>query len=132
MAILVDAGVVIAAEREAGVRAWLRRLSELPTLSTISVAEVLHGVERAPAGPVRTERERFLDVFLEAWEIVAVDVEIARETARVSADLARRGETVPAFDTVVAATALVRDWPLAAIDRHFERVAGLRLLLPPD
>lgn len=48
------------------------------------------------------------------------------------ADRERRGSTVPAFDLLIAATALSRGWALATGDvKGFSRVAGLELVTLP-
>jgi predicted nucleic acid-binding protein len=46
---------------------------------------------------------------------------------RILFDLARRGETIPLPDAIIAAHALVGDHEVLTKDEHFERVLGLRL-----
>jgi predicted nucleic acid-binding protein len=61
-------------------------------------------------------------------EILPVDLQVAREHARIWAELAQRGEMIGPYDLLIAATALAYRVPLATLnDREFRKVKGLEV-----
>lgn len=80
--------------------------------------EVLRGRTEAS---VRDRYNRFFQtaIFLNpgpaAWERVA----------RLTWELDRKGEILPATDLVIAACALEHDIPVLTFDRHFQKIPGL-------
>lgn len=98
-------------------------------VSVITVSELLHGYFRARPRSRKLARERFIRSLLADLEILPVDLPVAREHARTWADLAERGESVGAYDLLIAATAIAHQAPLATLNvREFRRVKGLRIL----
>lgn len=130
---LVDTSVLIAAERG---RRDLRRLpsSRELAVSVVSIGEYWRGVERAKSAALRDRRRRFYAEIEARFDIVDLSLDAALTSARVWADLERRGRRVPSLDLLIAATAIARDWPLATADvKDFRRVEGLELVeLPHD
>lgn len=54
---------------------------------------------------------------------------VAEEFGRISAQLAKKGDTIGDFDTLIAATCIVHRQPiLTANPRHFRKVHGLEVL----
>jgi len=131
MGILIDASVLIAAER--GTldidQLLAAHASDAAALSAITAAELLHGVHRAPVGKLRTRREAFVERLLEELPVLSFDLVTARIHAAVWAELAAQGVTVGERDLMIAATAMARGYAVAARDeRSFPRIPGLVLL----
>ena len=61
-------------------------------------------------------------------EIVWPDDVLVRISARLRSDLKRMGRTLAAPDAWIAATALMRQCPLASDDRDFHQTPGLPLI----
>ena len=58
--------------------------------------------------------------------VLPVDIRVAEQYARVQAACSRVGRTKPAFDLLIAATALVHGLTLATCNvRHFEGIESL-------
>ena len=97
------------------------RRSEL-CISSITLAELRYGAEAR-----RSQRlHRLISTFVEAIEVMSFDQFAARRFATVAAALARRGEPIGTFDTLMAAHALsLRLTFVTNNTRHFARVAGL-------
>jgi tRNA(fMet)-specific endonuclease VapC len=128
MGLLIDASVLIAAER--GALDLDQILSaygnEEVAVSAITAAELLHGVHRAPAGRRRTQREAFVERLLETLPVLPFDLVTARMHARVWAELAAQGTAVGERDLMIAATAMARDYSVVARDeRSFPKIPGL-------
>ena len=130
MSILVDSSVLIAGER-GGVEARSVMSADTPiAVSAISIAEYWKGIERASSSRLRTRRINFYETFVAKIAVVDIDADIALTTARLWADLERDGSMIPAFDLLIAASALSRGLRLATSDvGDFGRVDGLELVL---
>lgn len=85
-------------------------------------AALRYGAERH-----RSQRlHRLISTFVESIEVLPFDQSAASRFAAVAAALARRGEPIGTFDTLMAAHALSRRLTFVTNnDRHFARVAGL-------
>ncbi|OFV88489.1 MAG: hypothetical protein A3J75_05595, partial [Acidobacteria bacterium RBG_16_68_9] len=118
MGILIDASVLIAAERAAlDLEHVLTGQEDTEiSISAITAAELLHGVHRAPAGQRRTQREAFVERLLEHLPVLAFDLVAARIHARVWAELAAKGVAVGERDLLIAATAMARGFAVATRD----------------
>lgn len=130
MAIILDADVIIRGEKGSfDLPGWLtKHATEEFEIAAITVAELWHGVERA-TGERRLLRERYLKAVLTPLPIVSYTEEIAREHARVWAELEAAGKMSGYYDVIVAATARHRGSQLATFNRkHFENVQGLTLV----
>lgn len=125
---LIDASVLIAAER--GTldldQVLVAHGSEEVAMSSITAAELLHGVHRAPVGKRRAQRAAFVERLLERLPVVSFDLVSARIHARVWADLAAQGTTVGERDLMIAATAMAMGYSVATRDdRSFPKIPGL-------
>lgn len=130
MAIILDADVLIRGEKGLfDLGGWLTaRTQEEFEIAAITVAELWHGVERA-TGERRRQRQQYLESVLAPLPVVAYTAEIAREHARVWAELEAAGKMSGYYDIIVAATARHRGSRLATFNRkHFEPVQGLTLV----
>jgi tRNA(fMet)-specific endonuclease VapC len=123
---MLDADTVSYAIRGEG-RVVARLLERQPSeicLSSITWAELRFGVEAK-----RSEKlKRAIRSFVKDIAILPFDESAADRFAAVAAALARRGEPIGAFDTLVAAHALSLGLAVVTNNtRHFSRVPGLRL-----
>ena len=128
MATLIDASILIAAER--GRLAWDDVLEEHATdeiaLAAITASELLHGVHRARSARTQARRSAFVEQLLARLPVVPFDLVVARVHARVWADLAARGVSVGSHDLLIGATALATGGRVATRDlRSFTRIPGL-------
>ena len=97
------------------------RPSEL-CISSITLAELRYGAETR-----RSQRlHRLISTFADAVDIMPFDQSAARRFAPVAVALARRGEPIGTFDTLIAAHALSLQLTFVTNNtQHFARVAGL-------
>lgn len=130
MATLIDASVLIAAERGAlNLKALLSTYDDEIMLSSITASELLHGVHRAHKREVQERRQRLVEQLLDTFVVVSFDLEIARLHSRIWADLASRGVSVGAHDLLIAATALSTAASVATRDlRSFPKIPGLKVI----
>lgn len=92
-------------------------------LSSITLGELRFGA----AARQSRKLHRLIDVFVAAVTVVAFDQGAADSFAPVAAALARRGEPIGTFDTLIAAHAVSLELTLVTNNaKHFKRVAGLR------
>jgi tRNA(fMet)-specific endonuclease VapC len=97
------------------------RPSEL-CISSISLAELRFGAQANRSRKLH----RLIDAFAEAVAVVPFDHLAADRFAGVAAALARRGEPIGTFDTLMAAHALSLGVTFVTNNlKHFKRVVGL-------
>lgn len=94
-------------------------------ISSITYAELSHGVERSQA----KEKNRIaLMTFLSEIPIASFDDLAAQEYGVIKADLQRKGRLIGPLDTLIAAHARSLNLTLVTNNtREFSRVEGLRL-----
>ena len=98
------------------------RPSEL-SISSITLAELRFGAEARRSRKLH----RLISTFVNSVEVLAFDQRAADRFAAVAASLARRGEPIGTFDTLMAAHALSLGLTFITNNtRHFGRVPGLR------
>lgn len=132
MALLIDADVIVQAERKVlDLDAWLRaHPDEEIKLAAITVAELWRSVERA-AGIHRARRKKFLEQTLLAFEVVPYAEMTAVHHARLWADMEASGQTTSPHDLILAATALECGAALVTFNaRRFAAVPGLTVIMP--
>ncbi|MBI5444120.1 MAG: type II toxin-antitoxin system VapC family toxin [Deltaproteobacteria bacterium] len=130
MGVIFDSSEIIALERDRAEAESLvvGRPDEPFGISVVTVAELLHGVERAGTEGRRIRRQAFVEKVLEFFPVFPFDTSVARIYARIWASLAQRGQTVGAHDLIIAATAISLDYAVVTHNRRdFERVEGLRV-----
>lgn len=132
MAFLIDADVIIEAERKAfDLDAWLRsQPDEEVKLAAITVAELWRSVERA-TGIHRARRQKYLLRVLPIFDIVPYSEKAAAEHAQLWSDVESTGQRMSPHDLILAATA--RECGAAIITfntRRFAAVPGLTVLKP--
>lgn len=130
MAIILDADVVIRGEKGTfDLHGWLTlRATEEIEIAAITVAELWHGVERA-SPEQRPRRQAYLETVFRFLPVIPYTDEIAREHARIWAEVEAAGRMTGYYDLIVAATCLHRGCHLATFNRrHFEHIRGLNLV----
>ena len=116
----------------AGVKAFVNTLREEDIfISAISIGEIVYGIEKLPEGPKKTDlfvwitqklTERFGN------RIIPLDAETMAEWGRLRV---RSSKTLPVFDSLIAASALVRRLTvLTRNTKDFEMIEGILLLNP--
>lgn len=130
MGIIFDSTEIIALERNrAAIDELIAGREDEPFgISVVTVAELLHGVERADTETRRLRRQAFVEKVIELFPVFPFDVSVARIYARIWASLASKGYTVGAHDLIIAATAIALDYTVVTANRRdFETIEGLRL-----
>lgn len=130
MGVIIDTSEMIAFERQAGRIEDIvsSRSSEPCAISVITVAELLHGVERADTEARKLSRQAFVERTIDFFPVIPFDTSIARIYARLWASLASKGNAVDPHDLIIAATALSMDYTLITRNiRDFEKIAGLKI-----
>jgi len=127
--VIFDSSEIIALERNRGmVEGLIAGREEEPFgISVITVAELLHGVERADNETRRLRRQAFVEKVIELMPILPFDLAASRIYARIWASLVQRGFTVGAHDLIIAATAISLNYTVITSNRRdFEKIEGLR------
>lgn len=126
---------IMAASPSQPALAWVskRRLVDLLFITTISVAEILYGVELLPPGKRRerlsTEAEAmFAEDF--AGQILLFDEAAARSFSKIAAERRRQGKPIAELDAQIAAIACVHGAALATRNTADFEGCGVRLFNP--
>ncbi len=92
-------------------------------ISTITYAELMHGVEKS----IAVERNRIaMSLFLSPITILQFDEHAAEEYGRIKAELEKKGTPIGSMDTLIAGHAKSRGLILVTNNiREFNRVVGL-------
>ncbi|MBA4419419.1 MAG: VapC toxin family PIN domain ribonuclease [Syntrophus sp. (in: bacteria)] len=130
MGVIFDSSELIAIERNkdriTGIIAG--REEESFGISVVTVAELLHGVERADSEARMIKRQAFVEKVIELFPVYPFDTSAARIYARIWASLIKKGITVGAHDLIIAATAISLDFSVITANvRDFEKIEGLRI-----
>lgn len=132
MAIILDADVLIADERGVfDLQGWLvARQRERYELAAITLAELLHGLERA-SGAHKARRRTYIETARATFSVIPYTDLTAQIHAHLWADLESRGNMIGYHDLIVAATAIERGSAVATFNkRHFASVKGLKVIEP--
>lgn len=137
MSILLDTNVVSELMRPMSSPAVLNWISKQPALhlytSSITVAEILYGIEVLPHGQRRREllegAERMLTKVF-AGRILAFDEAAARSFSQIAAHRRRNGRPIAEMDAQIAAIASVHDALLATRNTSDFEQCGVRLINP--
>lgn len=131
MGLILDTSILIAAEKERLDLESLIRVqgSGAAGIATITASELLHGVERAPAGRRRDLRRQNAEAWLGLFSIHEFGLAEARVHARIGARLMETGQMIGAHDLIIAATCVHLNADLATLNvGEFSRVPGLKLV----
>lgn len=94
--------------------------------SLIVLHELLYGAEAHARAAAQRESVRLALAHVEVEPFDPTDMAV---TARMRAQLKRRGTPIGAYDTLIAGQALARDWTVVTANaREFGMVEGLKLI----
>ena len=135
MGLVLDSGVLIAAEREA------RPVSELLAtlerehgeteivLSSITVIELEHGLHRAQTAEQARKRREYLDTVFAAIPVEPFTREMAQLAAKIDAEQRTLGRTIPFADLLIGTTALHFGYAVGTRNlRHFQMIPNLAIV----
>ena len=135
LGVILDSSIVIEAERQNLIVAqFLRRIVEKigereAALSSITVAELVHGIYRANTLERRERRRAFLDELKATIPVYAITDHTAELVGRISAESSAKGVNLPFDDLLIGTCALERGYAVATRNlRHFGRIPGLSLV----
>ena len=128
MALLIDSTVLIGLERRGrGASAFgsVTREEDL-AIAAITASEILVGRYNADSPQRRITRERWVEDALGRLPLLPFELAVARQYAKLWADLSAGGSMIGLHDIQVAATALTHGYGVLTDNvRDFERVPGL-------
>jgi predicted nucleic acid-binding protein len=135
MGLVLDSGVLIAAEREARpVSSLLETLEQEHgeteiVLSSITVIELEHGLHRAKTVEQGRTRRNYLDTVFAAIPVEPFTRDMAQIAAKVDAEARQLGRTIPFADLLIGATALHFGYSVGTRNlRHFQMIPNLAIL----
>lgn len=136
LGLVLDSSAMIAAERRnltaaQAIENVQRTAGEVPVaLSSITVAEIGHGIYRANTPEIRERRRAFLDDLKATVPIYPVTAATAEIIARIGGEQAAKGVSLPFSDLVIGACALELGYAIGTSNiRDFNRIPGLTLVV---
>ncbi len=133
MTTLVDANVLSEPTKprpDAGVVEWLRRNEREIAVDPIVLGEVNFGIFILPRGKRRTLLERWFDDGVRRIQCLPWEARTGLVWAELLADLRARGRSMPIKDSLIAATALTHNLPVATRNRADFAKAGIAVVDP--
>jgi tRNA(fMet)-specific endonuclease VapC len=130
MGIIFDTSEIITLERNRQEIAEIIRGREDESfgISVVTVAELLHGVERADTETRKIKRQAFVEKVIEFFPVYGFDVTIARIYAQIWATIAKKNLTVGAHDLIIAATAISLNYTVVTSNlRDYKKIEGLKV-----
>ena len=130
MAALIDASVLIAAERgQLNLDDISARYAEEDfALSAVTASELLHGLYRARTAAQRHRRQAFVEGLLAQLPVIPFDLTVARVHASLWAGLSESGVVIGERDLMIGATAIAKGYSIATRDeRSFPKIPGLKV-----
>ncbi len=135
LGLVLDSSIIIEAERRhqiveeflSGIR---QRFGEIEiTIPSVTIAELVHGVERANTAEIRQRRRAFIDELKRHVPIHPVTDETGELAGTLSGSQAAKGITLPIDDLLIGASALEQDYAIATRnERHFRKIPGLNII----
>lgn len=133
MSCLVDANVLSEAtkpEPDPAVIDWLRRNESAVAVDPVILGEIRFGILLLAPGARRRRLEEWFENGVRRLHCLPWDAATGLRWAQLLADLRARGRSMPIKDSLIAATALAHDLPLATLNRQDFEAAGVRLVEP--
>jgi len=135
LGVILDSSVVIEAERQhLNVGQFLKQIVQKigerkAALSSITVAELVHGIYRADSVERRDRRRAFLDELKATVPVYPVTADTAELVGKIGAESSAEGVTIPFDDLLIGICALERGYAVATRNlRHFQKIPGLTLV----
>ncbi len=135
MGLVLDSGVLIAAERDARSVSVLLAILEHEhgeteiVLSSITVIELEHGLHRAQTAEQARKRREYLDTVFAAIPIEPFTRDMAQLAAKIDAEARQLGRTIPFADLLIGATALHFGYAIGTRNlRHFQMIPNLAVV----
>ena len=117
--------IYVIKNRPAALRERLDQLAEALCISTITLGELLYGVEKSTR---RSQNLQAVEQFTARLEVLPFSAKAAAHFGQIRAELARLGLPCGAYDMLIAAHARSEGLMLVSNNvREFERMPGLRL-----
>jgi toxin FitB len=102
-------------------------------LSAITIGEIVNGIEKLPSSRRRAGLQSWLNEdLLVRFEgnVVPLDIDVMVEWGRLTAHLESAGQTMPAIDSLIAATALAMKMTLVTCNTGDFEGADLEIVNP--
>ena len=135
LGLVLDSSVLVAAERRKlttpeAIKQIRKVISDVPiVICALAVAELGHGIYRADTPERSRQRRQFLDELKAQVPIHPVTEATAEIMARVGAQQAAKGITVPIADLIIGACALELGYSVGTSNiRDFGHIPGLNLV----
>jgi tRNA(fMet)-specific endonuclease VapC len=135
LGLVLDSSVLVAAERKKLTTPQLiRTIRETVgnvsiVLCSLTIAEIAHGIYRADTPERRRMRRQFLDELEAHVPVQPVTESTAEIMARIGAEQADKGITLPLADLVIGACALELGYAVATLNiRDFSRIPNLKII----
>jgi len=135
MGLVLDSGVLIAAERDAKpVSDLLLDLEQTRgetevVISSITVIELEHGLHRASTPALARQRRAYLDTIFLAIPVEPFTKEMGQLAAKIDADAKRTGLVIPFEDLLIGVTALYFGYGVGTRNlRHFRMIPNLTVV----
>ncbi|MBS1879509.1 MAG: PIN domain-containing protein [Actinobacteria bacterium] len=133
MSVLVDANVLSEATRpepDPRVVSWLRRHEREIVIDPVVLGEVRFGILLLPRGDRRARLERWFEDGIRRIHCLTWEAGNGLRWAELLADLRRRGRPMSVKDSLIAASALSHDLPIATLNRGDFEPARVRIIDP--
>jgi len=133
MKYLLDTNVISEATRmvpDARVVTWLGQNLRFSAVDPIILGELHSGICALPNGQKRRRLESWFESLASQIECIPWDREVGLRWGLLIAELQRKGNRIPVYDSMIAATALVHELTIVTRNvRDFER-AGVPVFNP--
>ncbi len=135
LGLALDSSVLVAAERKQlttldAIKKIRDATGDVPiVISSLTVAELGHGIYRAATPERSRQRRQFLDELKAQVPVHPVTETTAEIIARVGAEQAAKGINLPLGDLIIGACALELGYSIATTNsRDFTRIPGLNVV----
>lgn len=135
LGLVLDSSVLIAAERrkvraEEALETVRKTVGEVPiVLCALTIAEIGHGIYRASTPEIRGVRRLFLDDLKATVPMCPVTETTAEIIAKIGAEQAARGVSIPLGDLIIGCCALELGYAVATSNvRDFARIPDLTIV----
>ena len=122
---LVDTNVIIRLLRADERSIELFNQADSISIPVVVAGELFYGAENST---LKQENLTIFSDFLSQYEVIEVDISIARAYGEIKAQLKKDGFTIPENDLWIAATAKARQYTLITFDDHFTKIDGLQVI----